>query len=634
MARHLEPRAWARACGAARSLYAARVRIARARPSTMECPSEWAVEQWPAAHSLFLDLRAVAAPPRLPQAADAADGGAGAAGPVRPALLRQRWALPALRCLHLIYGVSSDERAAAQRAWFAARARQGGAYSGLGLHNSGRWTAKDAAAAAAALLGNMALPALRALSLDMTLMEVLLPGSLAGLRHLALRLDSEHLSLRSDRAHEYDAMFEAIASGLPELRSLYIEAENFFWIHADVDLEPCQDLRALALANVYVAGRVALPPPAYCSVAAALPLDALEALRARPGDNDADRLRKALTALDVRSSDFLPRATQDDLDNLSRVVRNEYKPRLGELRIGLHPDAFTRRAQDHVLELDISASAHPCLRVLEVRVPCTLRLRLSGMRNLTTLVVEAHALAEFAWIEPESGVFEHAAGHPWEEVSVRIATPPPVDVASALRDLFTSPVLRRDSVFGAMEGEGCAWRGASPAAFRPGGSCACRACLACLGRAGVPLAAPQAWRREDFDRLLAPLCRCARGAARLADCCFSLLASVFTRVCARAGPARGTRRPRRTRRAATRRPRVRGPPSSAHTWQRGALGARAALRRAVAPPARTHCVARTWGPGWVCMSALRLPALLFTFPRRWARELCEGAHGLRSPQPA
>ena len=302
-------------------------------------------------------------------------------------------------------------------------------------------------------------------------------------------------------------MFEATASGLPELRSLYIEAENFFWIHADVDLEPCQDLRALALANVYVAGRVALPPPAYCSVAAALPLDALEALRARPGDNDADRLRKALTALDVRGSDFPPRATQDDLDNLSRVVRNEHKPRLGELRIGLHPDAFTRRAQDHVLELDISASAHPCLRVLEVRVPCTLRLRLSGMRNLTTLVVEAHALAEFAWIEPESGVFEHAAGHPWEEVSVRIATPPPVDVASALRDLFTSPVLRRDSVFGAMEGEGCAWRGTSPAAFRPGGSCACRACLACLGRAGVPLAAPQAWRREDFDRLLAPLCR-------------------------------------------------------------------------------------------------------------------------------
>jgi len=112
VARHLEPRAWARACGAARSLYAARVRIARARPSTTECPSEWAVEQWPAAHSLFLDLRAVAAPPRLPQAAGAADGGAGAAGPARPALLRQRWALPALCCLHLIYGVSSDERAA------------------------------------------------------------------------------------------------------------------------------------------------------------------------------------------------------------------------------------------------------------------------------------------------------------------------------------------------------------------------------------------------------------------------------------------------------------------------------------------------------------------------------------------
>jgi hypothetical protein len=29
----------------------------------------------------------------------------------------------------------------------------------------------------------------------------------------------------------------------------------------------------------------------------------------------------------------------------------------------------------------------------------------------------------------------------------------------------------------------------------------------CLGRAGVPLAAAQAWQREGFDRLLAPLCR-------------------------------------------------------------------------------------------------------------------------------
>ncbi len=466
-------------------------------------------------------------------------------------------------------------------------------------------------------------------------MEVPLPGSLAGLRHLALRLDSEHLSLRSDRAHEYTtrcsrpppAACPSCGRCTSRRRTFSGFMRTSTWSRARTcgrsRWQMCMSRGAWRCRRRPTAAwrrRCRWTPWRPCARA--------------PGDNDADRLRKALTALDVRGSDFPPRATQDDLDNLSRVVRNEHKPRLGELRIGLHPDAFTRRAQDHVLELDISASAHPCLRVLEVRVPCTLRLRLSAMRNLTTLVVAAHALAESAWIEPESGVFEHAAGHPWEEVSVRTATPPPVDVASALRDLFTSPVLRRDSVFGAMEGEGCAWRGASPAAFRPGGSCACRACLACLGRAGVPLAAPQAWRREDFDRLLAPLCRCARGAARLADCCFSLLASVFTRVCARAGPARGTRRPRRTRRAATRRPRVRGPPSSAHTWQRGALGARAALRRAVAPPARTHCVARTWGPGWVCMSALRLPALLFTFPRRWARELCEGAHGLRSPQPA
>jgi hypothetical protein len=109
VARFMEPGAWARACGAARSLYAARARVARARPSSAERLDGWAAEHWPAARSLFLDLRAAADLPRLPDLARAAAGGPRAEG---PALLRQRWALPALCCLHLIYGVSSDERAA------------------------------------------------------------------------------------------------------------------------------------------------------------------------------------------------------------------------------------------------------------------------------------------------------------------------------------------------------------------------------------------------------------------------------------------------------------------------------------------------------------------------------------------
>ncbi len=110
MARYADPRAWGRACGAARSLYAARFRIVRARPASTERLSGWAVEQWPAAQSLFLDLRAVADLPGLPGRAGASTRGAGAGGPARSALLRQRWTLPDLRCLHIIgYGYPISE---------------------------------------------------------------------------------------------------------------------------------------------------------------------------------------------------------------------------------------------------------------------------------------------------------------------------------------------------------------------------------------------------------------------------------------------------------------------------------------------------------------------------------------------
>jgi len=95
------PRAWARACGAARGLYAARARIARARPSSTELLHGWALEQWPAARSLFLDLRAVADLRRLP-ALVYLDGDENEKDPSRSALLRRRWALPALECLHVI----------------------------------------------------------------------------------------------------------------------------------------------------------------------------------------------------------------------------------------------------------------------------------------------------------------------------------------------------------------------------------------------------------------------------------------------------------------------------------------------------------------------------------------------------
>jgi len=95
VARALEPRAWARACGAARSLYAVRVRIARARLTRVEEFTRRAAEEWPAAGSIFLDLRAWADLPSLDLAWD----------PAACALRRLVYVLPALECLHVVeYG--------------------------------------------------------------------------------------------------------------------------------------------------------------------------------------------------------------------------------------------------------------------------------------------------------------------------------------------------------------------------------------------------------------------------------------------------------------------------------------------------------------------------------------------------
>jgi len=175
-----EPQAWGRACGAARSLYAARFRIVRARPASTERLSEWAVDQWPAAQSLFLDLRAVADLPGLP-------GRAGVGGPARSALLRRRWTLPDLRCLHIIgYGERAPGSEARTTEGSGRQTRGPNERGGEGAR-SRRLAMERAADALTLLLGTLTLPALRVLSLDAALLRPL-PHALAGLRHLALRM--------------------------------------------------------------------------------------------------------------------------------------------------------------------------------------------------------------------------------------------------------------------------------------------------------------------------------------------------------------------------------------------------------------------------------------------------------------
>jgi len=517
VARATEPRAWARACGAARSLYAARVRIARARPTRPEDFTRRAAQDWATAGSIFLDLRAWADLPSLILAWD----------PAVYALRRQVYVLPALECLHVVdYGERTLECEADEDPEAVEGFPEMDCVRSLAASRRGK--ARDAALGRSLLLDCMTLPALRVLSLDAVLLDSRLPPSLAGLQHLVLRLDDEDARFRMRGLVPYlpfhrnaDAL-RVIAGGLPALRTLYIEAASLCHIggvyryqyRADSgNLMPCKHLEALALVNVHVEAAVAVPE--VCRVAAVLPVDAVDDLGKRVGNAAGAGLRARADALVVRGfRDTRPALAQHGLAKLTCDLRAVWLPTLTELRVVLDAASLPRRVEEHVLALWLTDANLPALRVLEVDIPCALRLRLERMSSLKTLVLAAHALAELLWepAEPpgDQGIPD---GHPWAGISLRIASDPPHDVQSKLRDLF-SKSCQRDATgratFGSfhIQREGDAWQGAAPAGFIPGDmrSCACRACLDCLSRAGLPVAAAQGWRREGFDRLHVPLC--------------------------------------------------------------------------------------------------------------------------------
>ena len=498
----MEPRVWARACGAARSMYAARARTARARPSSMERFSGWAVEQWPGAISLVLDLRAVADPPRrpgrppLPGPPGAADGGASDGDAAASAPLRQRGVLPALQFLHVI----SDSERAPER---EARAVASG---------------DDAAAALTLLLGRMALPALRVLSLDVALLRPL-PHALAGLQHLVLRVSGDAVAHAAD-AQPGHGLFSTLAGSLPALRTLYIAAVVPCCIPGPVDLASCGQLAALALAAIHVEEGMAVP--AGCHVAAVLPADAVRALREWTGAV-AEREWTGV-ALQGRVNTLVVRGVRTSNDALARsglsVLYDALHVRrltaLHELRIVLDAASLPLGAEDRVA-LNIDSNCLRVLRVLEVDIPCTLSMRLAWVLEVRTMVLRARTFDGFLWcptVPLDPDLHTTPCVPRWAAIFVRFAAAPTGRDEASLRELICHSF--RDATgeagCGAISagGEGGAWQGAAPAGFRPGDgapACGCRACMDCLGRAGVPLAAAQAWQREGFDRLLAPLCR-------------------------------------------------------------------------------------------------------------------------------
>jgi len=511
VARAMEPRAWARACSAARSLYAARVRIARARPTRLEDFTRRAAQDWAAAGSIFLDLRAWADLPSL------------YVNQAVYALRRQVYMLPALECLHVMeYGERTLD--------FETRAATGADPGEMGFGNHPAGTAFGIAHSAAIgrslLLERLKLPMLRVLSLDTVLLIQPLPPMLAGLLHLVLRIDDDDANSRV-RGHAGLVSFHknanalmAITGSLPALQTLYIEAALLCYIGGAGgyraergDLMPCKHLEALVLVNVHVEAAVAVPEG--CRVAAVLPADAVDDLDRWVGSAAGAGLRARADALVVHGfRDTRAARAQHGLVKLTRDLRAARLPALAELRVVLDAASLPRRVEEHVLELGLTNANLPALRVLEVDIPCALRLRLERMSRLRTLVLAAHTLAEFLWAPAEppgdQGVPD---GHPWATISLRFATGPPHNVRTKLIDMFYES-CQCDAAGKATYSsfnlgfDGSAWRGAAPAGLVPGDlrACACRACLDCLSRAGLPVAAAQGWRRKGFDRLHAPLC--------------------------------------------------------------------------------------------------------------------------------
>ena len=254
----------------------------------------------------------------------------------------------------------------------------------------------------------MNLLALRVLSLDAPALAWRLPLTLAGLQHLVLRVaDDEERSDGGDPCGNNDGMLDVVACSLPALQTLYVEAGAFCFIEGGAQLLRCRRLEALALVNVRVEPEVAAP--AGCRVAAAVPVDALDSLRARAG---VGSLGGCLNALALRGfhggfKKTLERLRHSVLDIMARGLERARLPALRELRIVLDADSLPGGCQDRLVALDLGPARLPALRVLEVDVPCTLRLRLARALELRTLVLVAHALAGFAW-EPSV-----PAAHPW-----------------------------------------------------------------------------------------------------------------------------------------------------------------------------------------------------------------------------
>jgi len=240
----------------------------------------------------------------------------------------------------------------------------------------------------------MALPALRVLSLDVALLRPL-PHALAGLQHLVLRVGGDAATHAAD-AQPGHGLFSTLAGSLLALRTLYIAAVVPCCIPGPVDLTPCGQLAALALAAIHVEEGMAVP--AGCHVAAVLPADAVRALRVWTGDIwTGAALERRMNALDLRgvrtSNDAL---AHSGLRALSVSMSYKCLTALRELRIVLDFASLPGGIEDRV-SLKMDSARLPALRVLEVDIPCTLSLRLAWVARGGRRAGQGGRLARAHW---------------------------------------------------------------------------------------------------------------------------------------------------------------------------------------------------------------------------------------------
>ena len=434
---------WAEACGTSRASFAARRQVLAAEVRSTNVKGgrvnlkQLQLERWPLCHSVFLNLW------RLHET-----------GELTPAEIAEidqaARRLPLLQCVHIIGRpqVPLTESSA-----------EGVLLSTLARHAS---------------------------LLTLQVKTVTMPLDLPNLQHLVLDLGAR--SHKGPGQEDDGEAFQCI-SMLKGLRTLYVQSLGI-GILQPIDLTGCVHLQHLALQNVYLLGKLALPETCLMH-------NISNAQSTEPTSDHASMIsgwteRRRMPWFCQRLMRLWPHKW-----GLIPVLWDFLAMHnLKHLQIFVEKGYFGEKAAVD-LRLRITSSYMPRLEVLVVQnLQCSVSLDIDPEVPLRTLaVITAGTL--------------HMNKETWSQLEAPMNTLEQMYLQSSMDFLpLHIDLARRQSLpyqerlrpLGYVrEGTHC-WTAQLPASFQPGDlwNCCCKACLECLARAGVPVPCDKAWTKDGF----------------------------------------------------------------------------------------------------------------------------------------